>query len=309
MATVYFSIYVWLMVITIIVATHYSTRASKVFGNNGLQVLATLFLLSYAKVLQVVVTVFSYTILSYSDGSIEKVWLYDGNVKFLGGKHVPLFIASLMILVILSFFCTLPLVTIQWLQRISHYHILYWVHKLMPLLDAYTGPYKFKHRYWTGILLLVRVVFLLIFSLNISNNPAINLLAIAVITFTLFIYVSYVRLYKYWVYSVLDISYLFNLALLSVVTFYQIATEGKITFTTCVSVGIALCTLILIVVHHIVKRLLSLRRIKYTSVKISTKLRKKRACDINEEVQNKENIKYEGLTHTSIELCEPLVLS
>ena len=306
-----FPFYVWLMVITIIVASHYSTTASKEFGNNGLQVLATLFLLSYAKILRVVVTVFSYTILSYSDDSVEKVWLYDGNVKFLEGKHVPLFIASLTILFILSFFYTIPLVTIQWLQRISHYRVLCWVHKLMPLFDAYTGPYKFKHRYWTGILLLVRVVFLLIFSLNESNNPAINLLAIAVIIFTLLVYVSYVRVYKNWVYSVLEISCLFNLALLSVVTFYQMATEGKITFTTSMSVGIALCTLILIVVYHSIKRLLSIRGIKYASEKIITKLRKKTTCNVNEELQNnlKENIKYEGLTHTSVELYEPLVVS
>ena len=53
--------------------------------------------------------VFSYTILNYSDGSVEKVWLYDGNIKFLEGKHVPLFIISLTILVVLSIFYTLPL--------------------------------------------------------------------------------------------------------------------------------------------------------------------------------------------------------
>ena len=194
-----FPFYVWLMVIAIIVASHYSTIASKLFGNNGLQMLVTLFLLSYAKILRVIVTVFSYTILSYSDGSAEKIWLYDGNVIFLEGKHIPLFVASLLILVILSFIYTLPLVIIQWLQRISHYCVLRWVHKLMPLFDAYTGPYKFKHRYWTGILLLVRVAFLLIFSLNVSNNPAINLLTIAVINFVLLVYISYVQIYKNWV--------------------------------------------------------------------------------------------------------------
>ena len=41
-----FPLYIWLMVITIIVASHYSSTASKIFGNNAVQVLATLFLLS-----------------------------------------------------------------------------------------------------------------------------------------------------------------------------------------------------------------------------------------------------------------------
>ena len=58
-----FPLYIWLMVITIIVASHYSTTVSRLTPNNALQVLATLFLLSYAKILRVVITVFSSTIL------------------------------------------------------------------------------------------------------------------------------------------------------------------------------------------------------------------------------------------------------
>lgn len=108
-----FPIYIWLIVITIIVASHYSTRASKIFVNNALQVLATLFLLSYAKILRTIVIMLSYTILNYSDGFSEKVWLYDGNIKFLGEKHIFLFVVSLVVLVLLSIFYTLPLVAIQ----------------------------------------------------------------------------------------------------------------------------------------------------------------------------------------------------
>ena len=303
-----FPAYIWVMVITVIISSHYSSRASKVFSNNSVQVLATLFLLSYVKILRTIVTVLSYTTLTYSDGSTERVWLYDGNVKYLEGKHIPLFIASFLLLILLSVFYTLPLVVIQWLQKFSHYRILCWINRLMPLLDAYTGPYKFKHRYWTGSLLLVRVVFLIIFSFNISNNPAVNLLAIAVVTFTLLVYVSFVQVYKSWVHNALEIASLFNLSLLSVVTFYQMATEGRITLSTNLSTGITFGILSLLVLHHSFKRLLSSRMIKRMSMKISIKLRKKRVHDdSDDEVQNRENIIVNELTHTSVELCEPLV--
>ena len=141
-----FPFYIWLMVITIIIASHYSSAASRLFGNNAVHVLATLLLLSYAKILRVVITVFSYTLLIYPDGYERRVWLLDGNIEFLCGKHIPLFIASLLIFILLSVPYTLSLISIQWLQRISHYHVLFWVHKLMPLFDAYTGPYKHQHR-------------------------------------------------------------------------------------------------------------------------------------------------------------------
>ena len=63
-----FPFYIWFMLITIIISCYYSTMASKLFGKNPVQVLATLFLLSYAKIIRIVITVFSYTVLIYSDG-------------------------------------------------------------------------------------------------------------------------------------------------------------------------------------------------------------------------------------------------
>ena len=217
-----FPLYIWLMVIIIVVASHYSTTASRLFPNNGLQVLATLFLLSYAKILRTVITVFTSTTLVYPDGFQKRVWLYDGNIEFLTGRHLPLFVVTLMLLILLSIPYTLSLVSIQWLQRVSHYRLLSWVHKLMPLFDAYTGPYKHNHRYWTGLLLLVRVMILTVFSLNRDNNPSINLLAIAVIALSLQMYVSFVKVYKSTLHNVLEVAFLINIAFLSVATSFQL---------------------------------------------------------------------------------------
>ena len=128
--------------------------------------LATLFLLSYAKLLRIIIIVFSSTQLVYPDGYLRWVWLYDGNVDYLQGKHTGLFVAALLLLVLVSIPYTVSLLCIQWLQKISHYKLLFWVVKLQPLFDAYTGPYKIKHRYWTGLLLLVRGFLYMIFSIN-----------------------------------------------------------------------------------------------------------------------------------------------
>ena len=75
------------------------------------------------------------------NGYVKAVWLYDGNIDYLKGKHVPLFIATLLLLVLLSVPYTFSLVSIQWLLKISHYRAMFWVEKLKPLFDAYTGPY------------------------------------------------------------------------------------------------------------------------------------------------------------------------
>ena len=90
-----FPLYIWLLVTAIIVFSHYSTFISKLIGENAVQVLATLFLLSYTKFLRHVIDVFSFTTITYPDGYTKTVWLYDGNVDFLKGKYIPLFIATL----------------------------------------------------------------------------------------------------------------------------------------------------------------------------------------------------------------------
>jgi len=50
------------------------------------------------------------------------------------------------------------------------------VQRLKPLLDAYTGPYKDKYRFWTGLLLLVRAVLFLAIAVNALGDPSLNLL-------------------------------------------------------------------------------------------------------------------------------------
>ena len=87
-----FPAYIWAIVITIIVSSHYSTTVSRLSGNNAIQVLATLFLLSYAKLLCVSITIFSSAVLVYPGGYRRRLWLYDGNINYLQGKHIPLFV-------------------------------------------------------------------------------------------------------------------------------------------------------------------------------------------------------------------------
>ena len=178
-----FPLYIWIIVVLIIVSSHYYTTAAKLSGRNAVQVLATLFLLSYAKLLRITITALSFTLLEYPDSSVKRIWLYDGNVDYLKGKHIALFVAALLLLLFISIPYTVALLFIQCLQYRSRYRILAWVRRLKPLFDAYTGPYKDKHRYWTGLVLVVRVVLFLVFSVNVFGDPAVNLLTIIVTTF------------------------------------------------------------------------------------------------------------------------------
>ena len=86
----------------IIYLSRRSTTIVKLVGSSAVSELATLFLFSYAKLQQTVITVFSFTYLQnyYGDGRSLAVWLYNGNVPFLQGKHMALFLMALAVTVL-----------------------------------------------------------------------------------------------------------------------------------------------------------------------------------------------------------------
>ena len=264
-----FPLYIWFLVIAIIVLSHYYTLAARLSGRNAVPVLATLFLLSYAKLLRIFITVFSFTRIKYPDKSVN-VWLYDGNVNYLEGKHIPLLVAAVVLLLAISVPYTGILLFIQCFQKLSTHKLLSWIHKLKPLFDAYTGPYKDRHRYWTGLLLLVRAALFIIFSVNAIANPTVDLLAITITTFCLITHgVVAGPVYKTWILNAIEYSYLLNLGVLSCATFYTRASDQEdsrgatgqdqkaVVYT---SVAIALVTFIVIVMMHIVKKVKSFQR-------------------------------------------------
>ena len=115
------------------------------------------------------------------------MWLPDANVSYLRGKHAFLFFVALVILVVGMAYTTF-LFFWQWLMHYQHKPFFKWVryHRLRLFIEPYHAPYTFKHRYWTGLLLLVRVVLYLASALNVTGAPAVNLLVTGVVVFTLF---------------------------------------------------------------------------------------------------------------------------
>ena len=308
-----FPLYIWFLVIMIIVLSHYFTLAARLSGRNAVPVLATLFLLSYAKLLRIIITVFQSTDLEYSDNIVRKIWFYDGNVDYLKGKHIPLFIAALLLLLI-SLPYTAILIFIQYLQHWSSYRVLFWVKKLKPLFDAYTGPYKDKHRYWTGLLLLVRIVLFLIFSLNIRGSANINLLAISVTVLLLFMHLSVSGgVYKTWHLNIIEYSFFLNLGVLSSATFYTTVSGRGQTAVAYTSVSIAFVLFIIIVVFHILTKLKFSQHYNWSSVNTVRKLRvklsklrsvlKKPCCKERSPLHNTQP----RVTHATVELRESLL--
>ena len=140
-----FPLYIWLVVLVaaIILLSRYSTVAARLSGSNSVPVLATLFLLSYAKVLATIIISFSFTSLQ-AEKINPLVWLHDGNLRFLQGKHIALVVVSTLFALFYIIPLTLLLLFAPILRRAHKNRIVRLVQKLKPLLDAFQGPYKDK---------------------------------------------------------------------------------------------------------------------------------------------------------------------
>ena len=242
-----FPVYIWVLVGLVILVSHYSHRFAKLLGNNPVSVLATLILLSYTKILRTLITVMYITYLEYPTYK-KTVWLYDSNIDYLSGKHIPLFLVAVLVFLFLFLPYTLLLLFGQWLQALSHLRLFSWVTsaRLKPFMDSYHAPYKAKHRYWPGVLLLLRFVLLLVFAFEVTSQQDranSNLLAILVGTGVLQMW-AWVSggVYEKWYLDVLEGSFALNLIILVGATYYVKLAEGNQLAVGYTSVSIAFIT-------------------------------------------------------------------
>ena len=220
-----FPTYIISLVVMVIIVSEYSPKFAGLIGKKDpVSTLATLILLSYAKLLSVTITALSYVTLDYPDGRQEIVWLPDGNVKYFQGKHIPLVLVAVLIIII-GLPYTILLFLWQWIVCAPRWKIFNWTRntKLNVFIATYHVPHKSEYRYWTGLLLLVRVIFYVTAFVTESSDPETLALSSALLIggLTLLKGVSGRRVYRKSLVDVVDTVLNYNLLALAMITFYH----------------------------------------------------------------------------------------
>ena len=248
---------IFLVAIVIILSERHIWFGRLIGKKNPVATLATLILLSYTTLLRSIISSFSLAVLDYPDGSRDVVWLPDANIKYLRGKHIPLFITAALIL-LLGIAYTAILFSWQWLLRHQNKIIFKWVsnQKLCQFLEPYHAPYTFKHRYWTGLLLIIRAALYLIISVvNWSNDPAVNLLATGSVMIGLLISKGMLgnnsRIYNKWLVELLEMMNYLNITVLSIARLYVLQENNVVSnIPGYLSGTFALCLFIFVLAYH-----------------------------------------------------------
>ena len=309
-----FPLYIWVLVGVIIILCHYSKTAMKWMGRGNIDVLATFFLLSYTKISKTIITGLSVTEIkiaradNVSDKLVpHKVWTYDGNVDYLTGKHLFLFLVSLFFLVVVFLPYTLLLTFGQYLHSMKAMKGLKWIIKsgvFISIMDAYHAPYKKRYRFWTGLTLLIRFALFTLLATNTSNILVTNMFVVVLITSILLVTRLLFSIYHNRGIDKLELFFLFNLAFLSLIILYLHGVGANITITckfTTVSIAIAFVTFFGILVYHTFLRLKDTKAYKNILIKLQNLNHVQRPSSVNIELS------MEQYSTSVIELRESLL--
>ena len=251
-----FPAYIILLVVLVIIISTHSIKFSNLIGKKDpVATLATLILLSYAKLLETCFKALTVGTLKYPDGTSKPLWLPDATVKYLSGKHISLFIAAVLILLV-GLVYTALLFSWQCFLHLPKWGIFKWSRnpKIHTFIETYHTPYTPKHRYWTGLLLIVRIVLYLIAAANVSNDPTVALTAITLMVCCIALLKGFIvsSLYRKWPMDVLETFFCLNILFFMIFSWYSLGNEHihreAIAYT---SVIITFIVLLLIILYHV----------------------------------------------------------
>ena len=255
-----FPLYLWFLVILVIIFKKYSKLAARfVTGNSASDLAATVFILSYAKLLSIVIAAISFTHIEKEDGSMTQVWLLDGNVEYFSPKHISLFTVALLFALVYLLPLTLVVLFTPCLQAKSHYKVLRWVSKVKPFLDAYNVPYNDKFHHWTGLMLIVRIFLFIVFAANYEQDPSMDYFLIVMIIGPLGLFVLIKRnhtVYRSTFANILEVVSLLNIVILSTVNWLLTSTKYRngfciTTYVTYASLGVLIILFLVVVFYQI----------------------------------------------------------
>ena len=267
--------YLFLLMGGVVFGCRYSVWLCRLCGSHAVPALATLFLMSYTKILLTVTNALSLSQLPCND-SILTVWSVDGNIEYGSGKHLVLVVFSCGVLVIGLAYPVLVLCA-PLLERYSDKCRWNSVARFKPLLDAYGGPYKDKYRFWTGVTLMVRLTLTMTFSFTSGGLAVVNAYIISTVIVGIYAVWFFLNgVYKSVYISALEMLYLLNLYLLSIVclSMSSLDLNRKQTVTIvsiCVSLVVCLATMAVHIGKYLefqrIKRKLGFKgRPEYTAV-------------------------------------------
>ena len=254
-----FPIYIWLISVIIILLSNRYIFFTRLVGENSVKVLSTLFLLAYSKMFRVTLGVLKFKTVNIfrNDSTVISIrWVADGNISYSDPQRhlVLLVIAAVFIVLLLPF--SMSLLCIRHVYSLSNCcQVFSWINKLKPFFDTYTGPFKDRARFWTGLLLFVRLFLLIVHAMDYRDNVIPYYIIIAACSFLSASMIILRGVYRRHFINILECFFVLNLIALFQINTYK---GGSATWKSILShllVSLAFLVFLGIIAYHVYLKL------------------------------------------------------
>ena len=237
-----------LSILIIIVSNYWGWFAGLIGRKNPVATLCTLFLLSYSKLLRTIIECLQFTHLTFPDGSTEILWFYNPNVLYSSPSRIPFFMIAILIIALGTVYTAL-LFFGQWLRKLPGKKLTRCIqsNKYNAFIDAYHAPFHFKHQFWLGVLLIVRIIHHI---LSAVLEESTHLLVVSCLMCIVLVMKQLFKVYKNWLINLLETSFLINLLLFASSSYYVSNTNSDQLGLANTSVSMAFVTFMGIVAYH-----------------------------------------------------------
>lgn len=279
-----FPVYIWLLVLAIILVARRFPMSLMVVTSNAVPVLATLVLLSYTKLIRAVISALYIARVDCKG----VVWRVDPDATD-SACYIILVVISTLIFVSLILPYTLFLLLLPLIGGPLSNYMLFrkFSNKLKPFIDAYGGPYKDRYRFWTGLLLSIRVILALVVPFDEGAVISIDLLLFILIGLVT-VYVVSGGVYNNVRKSYVEVFFILNLTIIAYVTSEQNKEEFETKRLAYIIILMVSAFLVFcgIVAYHCYKRT---RDSEYVQAKLPPVLIKFRLKKVEEEPEVPES--------------------
>lgn len=212
-----FPAYLFLLILVFMFLHNRSTILARIVGKLNPEVtLYTLILLSYSKLIRIIIAAVQFTTLTYPDGK-RIVWFYDGNVEYTNTSQIPRFIVGIVIIILAALYI-ITLTCGHVFTRYSEYKLCrftthrYYIH----FMNAHHAPLDDNHRYWVGMLLLLKLLFYMFSTVFYANVPVVGMMSACLAFVMILLKLPNKAYVNRWT-NYLELSFYINLFILSLV--------------------------------------------------------------------------------------------
>ena len=248
-----FPLYLWVMISIVFVASEKSPKFVRIMGRNTHSVILTLLHLSFFKLYRATVAVLLYTDLQNGNREHFRVWRYNGNINYYSKKHTTLLAFASVVLIFFIIPYMLIIICAPLIVRKGYQirGVNFW--RLKPFLDAYTGLYKDKAMFWSG---LTTVIFTILSVTSTEVDAVLNLVIIGLSCLSLiFLNFSFGGVYRMWTLSIIEASIHTNMTFLSILSLLSVTRGHSVTSVAYTSTAVSFVIFMAVLIVQCLKEL------------------------------------------------------